>query len=345
MDSLVKFSKKFLRSQHDHTRQKHPIPPQKKDNSIRVFPLKNELGQLKRDLAALVVLSRLRHPNLVGIDSILQSADYLFAEVRTMPFTLADVLLRKGRRLRREQLRVIMYQVVLAVDTLHKHGIEHLDLRPENIYVDEHCRVRVGGFGNVDFVFLPTKNEDKHAQIDYFTAPESVLNNSQNRHCGFKADVWALGCVLFELLEGKPVLHFKRHYLAQLKTYFLLLGKPPASNRDFIKDDSARRWVSRTPEHPPKSASSYLGAGHAGRVAKRLLDKMLQIDPTRRISTEAILRDSFFEGLFDEGHLQGGSVQWSRRDVLGCHPDVRDARVVALCMRRLVPGFVDDAEF
>jgi len=87
----------------------------------------------------------------------------------------------------------------LALQYLHKHKVLHRDLKPGNIFVGEDGRLKLGDFG-CSKLLNRVRMARTQVGTPYYMSPE--LWNSQRYD--EKSDVWALGCILFELAALKP---------------------------------------------------------------------------------------------------------------------------------------------
>eukprot|EP00127_Corallochytrium_limacisporum_P000417 Clim_evm112s11 gene=Clim_evmTU112s11 len=109
-----------------------------------------------------------------------------------------------GRRISETKIWSILYQMLLALRRIHSGTagcpVLHRDLKPANIFLDAtHTKVKVGDFG------LARKLERQdHARTfvgtPYYMSPEQVREQVYNA----KADVWSLGCLIYELAALKP---------------------------------------------------------------------------------------------------------------------------------------------
>ena len=144
----------------------------------------------------------LDHQNVVPIFEAGEAEGTLFIAMRYVEGTdLREVLREKGR-LEPERTIVLLAQVADALDAAHEHGLIHRDVKPANILLaaDEH--VYLGDFG------LTRRVEDPDAgpaagnslgTVDY-VAPEQIEGDPVDG----RADVYSLGCVLYECLTGTP---------------------------------------------------------------------------------------------------------------------------------------------
>lgn len=104
--------------------------------------------------------------------------------------------------------------------------------------------------------------------------------------------MWSVGCILAELLGGKPF--FKgRDYVDQLNQILHYLGTPDESTLSRIGSPRAQEYVRNLP-FMPKANFAHLFRG-ANPDALDLLDRMLAFDPTRRVSVEQALEHRYLQ--------------------------------------------------
>ncbi|GER81701.1 hypothetical protein KTAU_03390 [Thermogemmatispora aurantia] len=169
---------------------------------------------IRRFTQIATALLELDHPHILPI--------YDFGEQLGYPYlispyvtdgSLAHVLKRDGRCAPSYALEVLQ-QVAAGLDYAHARGIVHRALKPANIVLqgDEH-HVTVAGFGLVDLLQLRGVRRVEHPYLHLlnlagtflgspeYLAPEVVLGQQQ---VDARADIYALGIILYELLSGKP---------------------------------------------------------------------------------------------------------------------------------------------
>jgi eukaryotic-like serine/threonine-protein kinase len=157
-----------------------------------------------RFLHEIKLTASLDHPHILPVLDSGEAAGRLWY---TMPYVRGESL---RDRLRREvQLSVeaavgIVRQVASALDYAHREGVVHRDLKPENILLSED-QVRVADFGIAKA--LGSAGEARLTETGlslgtpHYMSPEQA---SGERGLDGRADVYALGCVLYELLAGEP---------------------------------------------------------------------------------------------------------------------------------------------
>jgi len=101
-----------------------------------------------------------------------------------------------------EWVRTVFAQLLQAVQYLHSKNVIHRDLKSQNVFLAQDGLVRLGDFGLCKHTRTPTGNGNptlSHAGTDCYMAPEML---SSCRY-GKPADMWSLGCVLYELCTGQ----------------------------------------------------------------------------------------------------------------------------------------------
>ncbi|MFO0575621.1 MAG: serine/threonine-protein kinase [Polyangia bacterium] len=162
------------------------------------------------------IVNGIRHPGIVLIYDLARLRDG--AVYHVMEFldgeTLAQRLQRRGAsRLSMEEIYRIGRQIADTLCTVHLHGIVHRDLKPDNLMlvpdalIPGGARVKILDFGlakilndNAKPSSIDTQVGTGFGTVDYI-APEQILDA---RNTNDRADVYALGCVLFELAVGHP---------------------------------------------------------------------------------------------------------------------------------------------
>jgi tRNA A-37 threonylcarbamoyl transferase component Bud32 len=179
--------------------------------AIKVLPdhLARDTERLARLHREAQVLAALNHPHIAQIHGLEDSRGVpaLVLELVEGP-TLADRMTAGPLQLR--EALVIARQIAEALEAAHDKGVIHRDLKPANIKLTPNGAVKVLDFGlakalSVDTpatdLSLMTMEATQHGIVlgtAAYMSPEQARGQSVDR----RADVWAFGCVLFEMLAG-----------------------------------------------------------------------------------------------------------------------------------------------
>jgi len=143
----------------------------------------------------------LDHPNVVPIYEAGEADGRLFIAMRLVEGSDLKALLRRTGALAPERAVAIASQVADALDAAHAKGLVHRDVKPSNVLLDQQRgreHVYLADFGLTQSV-SDTRPTDGHLMgtVDY-VAPEQIIGDNVDG----RADVYALGCLLFEALTG-----------------------------------------------------------------------------------------------------------------------------------------------
>ena len=129
---------------------------------------------------------------------------------------------------------------------MHSANLLHRDLKPSNLLLNSECHVKVADFGLARS--LDTKEPDQtpiltdYVATRWYRAPEILLGSNKYTK---GVDMWSLGCILAELLLGKPVFP-GTSTLNQLDRVMELIGRPSQDDIDAIDCPLAQTTVSYT---------------------------------------------------------------------------------------------------
>jgi serine/threonine protein kinase len=130
---------------------------------------------------------------------------------------------KENRRLNEEEIKVIMRQVLSALDYLHTKGYLHRDVKPENFIINEKTlEVKMIDFGTCRDYSKNITAYTTYVSTRWYRSPEVVLRSLQY---GPPADIFAAGCVMGELYNTNPLFPGTSE-ADQLECIFKLLGTP-----------------------------------------------------------------------------------------------------------------------
>ncbi len=207
----------------------------------------------------MLILEKLNHPNIIRYYGGGRHAGQLFYAMERVTGGTVKELLEKFERLSWREVASIARQVCSALQHAHNHGIIHRDLKPGNLFLDEAGHIKLGDFG----IALDTHSADLTHQgltvgTHAYMSPEQIVGEE---NITGKADLYSLGCVLFELLTGRKP--FQGTNFAVL--FEQHLRQPPPKATDFVTDcplklsQEIELLLAKKPEERPFNARAVQG--------------------------------------------------------------------------------------
>jgi serine/threonine protein kinase len=214
----------------------------------------------RRFVREVAVAEKLNHPNIVRhYDCGLAEDEIYFAMEFVDCGTLKEVLLKRGKLPWREAVECAI-QVAAALDHAHRLGVIHRDLKPANLFLSAEGHVKVGDFGLARDLNSSRITMDGHTvgTVRYMP-PEQVYGEAKLTGA---ADLYALGCILFEMLVGLPA--FDGTTLMEI--FQAQIHKQPTPPIELVREcprdlsNLILRLLAKKPEDRPRSAADVQAA-------------------------------------------------------------------------------------
>jgi serine/threonine protein kinase len=102
-------------------------------------------------LREVVILKKMDHQNIIKLKDIEYGMNKLFLHFEFLPYDLAKYMneqfIEKGNNISVSQIKLIMFQILSGLSSLHSKKVIHRDIKPQNILIDDKCRVKIADFG------------------------------------------------------------------------------------------------------------------------------------------------------------------------------------------------------
>jgi serine/threonine-protein kinase len=192
---------------------------------------------LRRFNAEAEAVAKLNHPNTVGIYDYGQDTDgTTFIAMEYIEGTSLRKVVHNEAPLRLQRVLRIATQICASLTDAHQRSIVHRDLKPDNVMMQtrgrEHDVVRV-----LDFGIAKLRDDDRATKMQMtqqgdmlgtpqYMAPEQI----RGEHVDGRADIYALGCMLYEMSTGRMAFEAQT-VMAMLSKHLLETPPPPSARR------------------------------------------------------------------------------------------------------------------
>jgi cyclin-dependent kinase 12/13 len=227
------------------------------------------------------------------------------------------------------QMKCIMAQLFKALKFMHEHKYVHRDIKSSNILLDSFFRLKLADFGLARSLEPPLLDQMESSSTSSGNAMSSYSNTQQDLtnkvitlwyrppeillgtvHYGCAVDVWSAGCILAELMTGKPLAAGKTEF-DQLSLLADLTGTPDNDTWNYLMSlkksrsvlgsitSVATEWC-ESEQRPAKLRDKY-GPNSTRKnnrqipeTALTLLEKLLEWDPRKRLTAANALQNRYF---------------------------------------------------
>ncbi|XP_078081267.1 cyclin-dependent kinase-like 2 [Mustelus asterias] len=246
------------------------------------------------------LLKQLRHENLVNLLEVCKRKKRWYLIFEFVDHTVLDDLEQSPNGLEYDKVRKYLIQILRGMTFCHSHNIIHRDIKPENILVSHSGAVKLCDFGFARTLAAPGEIYTDYVATRWYRPPELLVGDTKY---GKSVDVWAIGCLVTEMLTGEPLFPGDSD-IDQLYHITKCFGNlTPRHQELFYKNPLF------TGLHLPVIKETELLQNRYPQILLLVIDlvkKCLQIDPDKRPSCAELLEHGYFtsDG-FSERFTQG----------------------------------------
>lgn len=226
--------------------------------AAKVIPKKSitEKRQRYKLLLEIKLHKSLVHEGIVGFRDCFEDSENIYIVLEYCSMDTLKKLVKRRRRLTEFEVRVYTLQMVRAIQFIHSHHVVHRDLKLGNILISDDMHIKICDFGLSTRIRSAGEKRKTVCGTPNYIAPEVLEEQGHS----YEVDLWSLGVIV----------------------YTLLVGRPP------YEDDS----VESTYENIRNNRYSFPNLD-ISEAAKDLIEKILVLEPERRLTLDEILQHEF----------------------------------------------------
>ena len=231
------------------------------NEKVAIKILKKKKMQRKKDKSRLdreiSILKRLHHINVIKIHKITEEIDNYYIVMEYCENGELFNYIVAHQRLSEEETAYFFYQLINGLDYIHHKNIVHRDLKPENLLLSQGNVLKIVDFGLSNYYYQDGKLLSTPCGSPCYASPEMVCGNKYN---GFRIDIWSCGIIIFAMICGYLPFEDPNNEIL-----FQKIMKCKVDYPDYLSDD-----------------------------VLDIMNKIIVIDPNKRITIEQIKRHPFY---------------------------------------------------
>ncbi|XP_059953861.1 MAPK/MAK/MRK overlapping kinase isoform X2 [Mesoplodon densirostris] len=225
------------------------------------------------------------HPNILTLHEVVfdRKSGSLALICELMDMNVYELIRGRRHPLPEKKILHYMYQLCKSLDHMHRNGIFHRDVKPENILIKD--VLKLGDFGSCRSIHSKQPYTE-YISTRWYRAPECLLTDG---FYTYKMDLWSAGCVLYEMASLQPLFPGANE-LDQISRIHDVIGTPAGKTLTKFKGSRAMSFDFTF----KKGSGIPLLTASLSPQCLSLLHAMVAYDPDERITAHQALRHPYF---------------------------------------------------
>ncbi|XP_051147808.1 uncharacterized protein LOC127262967 [Andrographis paniculata] len=267
--------------------------------AVKIIPFYDKENAFPSDVMSKIsLMEELEHKNVVRLLTVEKLEDYSYGCKLIMEFASSNLsrYIRENAKsgICPQQAKLFLMQILKGLNYCHSRKVMHRNLKPANILLTADGVIKLAAFGSSAAFDVPSLQNNHNVGTLRYRAPEMLLGLPYTN----LVDIWAVGCIFVELLTLKPLFDGTSN-TAVLRSIFSIFGVP--TETDF-KGASSYFLNTLAIEEPTIKYRRSLArlVPILSEQGLDLLERMLCINPCRRITAANALVHPYFRNFFTQ---------------------------------------------
>ena len=264
----------------------------------KVFEAFQNSTDAQRTFREVMILQEINgHENIVKLLNVIKAENKkdLYLVFEFMETDLHAVI--KAGILTPIHKQYIIFQILKGLKYIHSGAIVHRDLKPSNVLINTECLIKIADFGLARSIAMKGEEGDpimtEYVATRWYRAPEIVLGSNKY---SMAVDVWSVGCILAELINGKALFPGKST-LNQVELILEVLGKPNEKDLQGLNLENTMNIIKNIKLRSSKEFDDYFKTDDE--LALDFLRKTLTFNHKERLTIDQALEHPFLENFRD----------------------------------------------
>jgi serine/threonine protein kinase len=235
------------------------------------------------------ILRDLKHPNIVDLKEVINSRGKLTLVFEYLEKDLKKFMDGQRRPMQPMLIKSYAYQILAGLCYCHCRRVIHRDMKPQNLLLNRQGLIKLCDFGLARAFTIPLRAYTHEVVTLWYRAPEILLGSP---FYSLGVDVWSVGCIVAEMFTGRPLFPGDSE-IDEIYQIFKIMGTPTEEKWPGVTQlpgykTTFQKWAKRPLADVIPTADP---------LALDLIGKMLDYDPSTRISAKTALDHPYFEDL------------------------------------------------